>query len=50
MIIVIEGFDIEKTNIDDFTSDKPISAWNLKVHLISDGDHYHIPQINRLHK
>lgn len=50
MIIIIEGFDIEKTNIEDFTSDKPISAWNLKVHLLSDGDLYDIPQVNPPHK
>ncbi|HEY1021110.1 MAG TPA: cyanophycinase [Flavisolibacter sp.] len=50
MIIVMEGFDIEKTNIDDFTEDKPISARNIKVHLLSDGDEYVIPQINPPHK
>ncbi|HEV7331191.1 MAG TPA: cyanophycinase [Flavisolibacter sp.] len=50
MIIVIEGFDIEKTNIEDFTSDKPISAWNIKVNLLSDGDQYTIPQVNPPHK
>ncbi len=50
MIIVIEGFNIEKTNIEDFTSDKPISAWNITVHLLSDGDVYDIPQMNPPHK
>ena len=50
MIIVIEGFDIEKTNIEDFTSDKPVSARNIRVHLLSDGDIYEIPQVNPPHK
>lgn len=50
MIIVIEGFELEKTNIEDFTEDKPISARNLKVHLLSDGDQYEIPQLNPPHK
>jgi cyanophycinase len=50
MAIVMEGFDIEKTNIEDFTEEKPISAWNIKVHLLSDGDEYEIPQINPPHK
>lgn len=50
MVIVIEGFDIESTTIDDFTSDKPITARNLKVHLLSDGQEYVIPQMNPPHK
>lgn len=50
MIIVMEGFEIEKTNIDDFTSDTPITARNLKVHLLADGDKYEIPQVNPPHK
>lgn len=50
LVIIIEGFDIEKTNITDFTSDKPITARNLKFHLLSDGDEYEIPQVNPPHK
>lgn len=50
LVIVIEGFDIEEVNIADFTSDVPIKARNLKVHLLSDGDFYEIPQINPPHK
>lgn len=50
LVIVIEGFEVEKTNIEDFTSDKPITAKNLKVHLLADGEKYVIPQINPPHK
>jgi cyanophycinase len=49
-VIIIEGFDIERTNIEAFTSDKPISIRNIKMHLISDGDQYEIPQLNPPHK
>lgn len=50
MVIVIEGFEIERTNIQDFTADKPITARNLKVHLLTEGDLYEIPQVNPPHK
>lgn len=50
MAIVIEGFDIEKTNIDDFTSDRAVTAYNLKVHLLGHGQTYAIPQVNPPHK
>ncbi len=50
LVIVIEGFDIEKTNISDFENDKPVTARNLKVHLLSDHDTYKIQQVNPPHK
>lgn len=50
LVIVIEGFEIEEVNIADFTSDVPIKARNLKVHLLSDRDLYEIPQLNPPHK
>lgn len=50
MVIVIEGFNIEQTNIEDFTEDTPITARNLVMHLLSDGDTYEIPQVNPPHK
>ena len=50
LVIVIEGFEIEDTNINEFAADKPIKARNLKVHLLSDGDIYEIPQLNPPHK
>jgi cyanophycinase len=49
IIIVIEGFDIEQTNLSDFTEEQPISIRNLKVHLLGRGDHYKIPQVNPPH-
>src|SRR5215212_2122231 len=45
LVIVIEGFDIEEANFKDFSEDKPITARNLKVHLLSDGDKYEVQQI-----
>lgn len=50
LVIVIEGFEIEQANISDFGTDKPIKARNLKVHLLSEGDIYEIPQVNPPHK
>jgi hypothetical protein len=46
LVIIIEGFEIEATNMDVFSEDRPITARNLKVHLLSAGDTYQIPQIN----
>lgn len=48
-IIIIEGLDITQSNIEDFTTDKPISIRDLKVHILSDGDTYKIPQSNPPH-
>jgi cyanophycinase len=50
LVIVIEGFEIKGTSIAGFTEDKPIKARDLKVHLLSDGDQYKIPQMNPPHK
>ncbi len=50
MVIIIEGFGVEQTNVKDFTADKPITARNLQVHLLADGETYIIPQINPPHK
>jgi cyanophycinase len=49
-VIIMEGFDIEKTNIDAFTSDKPVAIRNIKMHLLSHGEQYEIPQTNPPHK
>lgn len=48
-VILIEGFDVSETNIDEFTSDKPVSIRDLKVHILSGGNKYIIPQINPPH-
>lgn len=50
LVVIIEGFDIEEADLKSFEEDKPISARNLKVHLLSDGDIYEVPQINPPHK
>jgi cyanophycinase len=50
LVVVIEGFKIEEANIKEFADDKPITARNLTVHLLSDGNTYTIQQINPPHK
>jgi cyanophycinase len=50
LVIIIEGLEIVEANIKDFSEDKPVTARNLKVHLLSDGDKYQLPQINPPHK
>jgi cyanophycinase len=46
LVIVIEGFEIRDSSINDFAADKPITARDLRVHLLADGATYLIPQIN----
>lgn len=50
LVVVIEGFQIREANIKTFSEDKPITARNLSVHLLADGDTYAIPEINPPHK
>jgi cyanophycinase len=50
LVLITEGFDLEGVNVEDFTSDRPVTARNLKVHLLADGDRYHIPMVNPPHK
>lgn len=50
LIIIIEGFGIAESNIDDFASKKPMTIRDLKVHILSGGDQYIIPQINPPHR
>jgi cyanophycinase len=50
LVIIIEGFEIEATNMDEFSEDKPVTARNLKMHLLSSGEVYEIPQVNPPHK
>jgi cyanophycinase len=50
LVVIIEGFDIEESDLKAFEEDKPMSARNLKVHLLSDGDTYEVTQINPPHK
>ena len=49
IITVIEGFDIDYTNIDEAGEKQPVSIRNLKVHLLAKNDKYTIPLINPPH-
>ncbi|TCJ14013.1 cyanophycinase [Flaviaesturariibacter flavus] len=48
-IIVLEGFDITETSIEDFTNEKPLTIRNLKMHILSADDEYRIPRRNPPH-
>lgn len=48
-IIIIEGHRISDSNIEEFTSEKPITIRDLNVHILSDKDKYKIPQSNPPH-
>lgn len=50
LVLIVEGFGITATNIYEFAEDKPVTARDLKIHILSDGDLYQIPQINPPHK
>jgi cyanophycinase len=50
MVIIIEGFAIEHTNIEAFTSDKPVTIRNITMHILADGELYEVPQVNPPHK
>lgn len=48
-IIAIEGFRIGDSNVQEFTEKKIISIRDLRVHILSHGDKYRIPQFNPPH-
>jgi cyanophycinase len=48
-VIIIEGFDVSEANIEEFTSEKPVSIRDLKMHILASGNKYTIPQINPPH-
>jgi cyanophycinase len=48
-IIIMEGFEISEASIENFTSKKPITIRDLKMHILSSGDRYKIPQNNPPH-
>ncbi|MCW3107686.1 MAG: hypothetical protein JWQ09_2192 [Segetibacter sp.] len=48
-IIIVEGHNISEANIEDFTSKKPVTMRDLKIHILSDRDTYRIPQSNPPH-
>jgi len=49
IVIIIEGFDVTDSNILDFSDKVPFAAQNLKVHLLTKGGKYEIPQQNPPH-
>ena len=48
-VIVIEGFEITETNMGEFTSKKPVSIRDLKVHILAAKDQFHIRRMNPPH-
>ncbi|HEV7330569.1 MAG TPA: cyanophycinase [Flavisolibacter sp.] len=48
-VIFMQGFEITETNIEDFTSDKPINIHNIKMSILSGGSTFKIPQMNPPH-
>lgn len=50
VIIIIEGYDISQTNIDQYETSTTISVRNLKVHILSADDEYEIRQLNPPHR
>lgn len=50
LVVIIEGFEIRASSINEFAEDKPVTARDLRVHLLADGNTYMIPQVNPPHK
>ena len=50
IVIIIEGFHIGHSNMDELSNKEPISIRDLRVHLLKKGDKYKIPQMNPPHK
>lgn len=48
-VIIIEGFRIGDSNVQDFAKKQIISVRDLRVHILSRGDEYVIPQCNPPH-
>jgi cyanophycinase len=49
-VIVIDGFSISASNVTEFDTGERVSIQNMRVHIYSKGNVYHIPQINPPHK
>jgi cyanophycinase len=49
VVIIIEGFELTRSNIFDSETDAPIAIENLKVHLLSKGSTYALPKNNPPH-
>ncbi|HEY8898602.1 MAG TPA: cyanophycinase [Niastella sp.] len=50
VIIVIEGRDMSHSNMEDFNEGKLVSIRDLRMHILSKGDKYHININNPPHK
>src|ERR1700759_2014593 len=48
-VIIIDGFHISDSNITEFDTGNRVSIQNMRVHIYSEGNSYHIPQINPPH-
>ena len=48
-VIVLEGFEITEGSIEHFTAKKPITIRDMRMHILSCGDHYTIPHCNPVH-
>jgi cyanophycinase len=50
LVIVIDGFHIHDSNIEDFGNHEPVTIKNLKMHILGAGEKYLIPQVNPPHR
>jgi cyanophycinase len=48
-LIILEGFEITEGSTEHFTAKKPITIRDLRMHILSSGDKYTIPQCNPPH-
>lgn len=49
-VIVIDGFSLSSSNVEEFVNNETISIRDLRVHILGRGEKYSIPQINPPHK
>ena len=50
LLIILEGFQIDEMNVEDFGQDTPVGIRGLRMHILRSGDKYRIPEINPPHK
>jgi len=50
LVVIVEGYEISEAELKAFGKNKPVSARNLKVHLLAAGDEYEFRQLNPRHK
>jgi cyanophycinase len=49
LVILIDGLNITDSNVEEFTSDEPISIRNLRVDILKRGDKIILPLANPPH-